>query len=333
LWCFFAKFANLKIQDMLWSKGRIVLLAVALFFLGALALAPGRFEYKLKFKDKNATEPTHIPENLDFAGEHVPVEYFDIKESLDREMQINSFWQSQTILIIKKANRYFPEIEKILKEEDIPEDFKYLAVAESNLTNSVSPSNAAGFWQFLKKTAVEYDLEVNNHVDERYNLEKSTRAASRFFKDSYKLYGSWTLAAASYNIGRSRLSKQLEIQKTKNYYDLILNEETARYIFRILAIKIILSNPGTYGFIIQSNELYKPFQYKTLTVDTSITDMAYFASKFNTNYKLLKIFNPWLRDCTLINKRKTIYTIRIPLEGYRESLNTDSVVHSGKGQQ
>jgi hypothetical protein len=261
-----------------------------------------------------------IPNKLDFAGERVPLEYFDVKECIDRELQINTYWQSQTIFYLKRANRYFPEIDSILKSEHVPSDFKYLALAESGLTNIVSPANAVGFWQFKKDTGKECGLEINNEVDERYNLEKSTRAACKFFKQSFKLYKNWTLAAVSYNMGRQALLKTLEIEKEFNYYDLALNEETSRYIYRILAIKIIIENPKLYGFHVTKSDLYPPLDYVIFKTDSIIPDMATFAKQHNTNYKMLKLFNPWLRDDKLSNPGKKIYTFRIPREGYRESL-------------
>ena len=202
-----------------------------------------------------------FPDSVSFAGERVPLEYFDVKEALDRELHVNTYWQSQTIFMIKRANRYFPEIEAILKEEGVPDDFKYMAMAESGLTNSVSPSNAAGFWQFLKKTSEENGLQVNSEIDERFNIEKSTHAACKFLKNAYAKYGNWTMAAASYNMGKQGLSKQEDFQKEDNYYNLALNEETSRYIFRILAFKLVIKNPELYGFhltkkIIPTSEIY-----------------------------------------------------------------------------
>jgi len=262
--------------------------------------------------------PVNIPETIFFAGEKVPVDNFDIYESLDREMLINTYWQSQTLLFIKRANRYFPVIEPILKKEGVPDDFKYLAVAESGLMNVVSPSNAAGFWQFLKGTAQDYKLEVNSEVDERYNLEKSTAAAAQFLKKSYERYGCWTMAAASYNVGRKNLSKQIARQKSDDYYNLILGEETARYVYRLIAIKLILESPEKYGFYVSETEKYQPIPHKTVTVDTAITSIPDFAHKIGVNYKVLKLLNPWLRDDKLTNKNHKTYQIKIASDKFRE---------------
>jgi membrane-bound lytic murein transglycosylase D len=306
------------------SKGKILLLGIGLFLvIVVFVLSSYKFDHASKFGERYSIYSLAMPEKLDFAGEEVPMNYFDVRESLDRELHVNTYWQSQTIFLIKRANRYFPEIEKILKEEGVPLDFKYLAVAESGLTNSISPLNAVGFWQFMKKTGKEYGLIINDDVDERYNLEASTRAACKFLKESYAKFGNWTLAAASYNMGRPALSRTLDIERENNYYNLYMNDETARYIFRILAIKVIIEAPETYGFHINKYDLYPPLKYSLLKVDSSIPDLAIFAKKNNTNYKMLKIFNPWLRDSALTIKNKTFYTLKIPSEGFRESLYTE----------
>lgn len=266
-----------------------------------------------------------IPAELEFAGEPVPMEYFDVWESFDREILVNTYWQSQTLLFIKRANRYFPAIEPILEEYGIPDDFKYLALAESGLTNAVSPADAVGYWQFLRGTARDYGLEVNQEVDERYHLEKSTVAACRFILESYTKYGTWTMAAASYNAGRRGIDNQIAIQKETGYYDLLLNEETQRYLFRILAIKAILEDPSAYGFHFMETDLYPPVNYFVIQVDSTVSDFAGFAAEFNTNYKILKYLNPWLRRPYLTNRSGKTYDIRLPAvnarirEGYFSS--------------
>ncbi len=259
-----------------------------------------------------------IPDQADFAGERAPLENFDVKEALDRELLVNTYWHSHTLLLIKRANRYFPVIERILSENGIPEDFKYLPVAESDLMNLVSPADAVGYWQFKKGTGQDYGLEINGEVDERYHLEKSTRAACAFLKRSYELYGSWTMAAASYNAGRAGLNRQVERQGTRNYYDLLLTEETGRYVYRLLALKLIMSDPESYGFRFEPEELYPSIPTYQVTVDGTVKDFAEFARRYSVNYKVLKLFNPWLRDNKLTNSGNRTYYISIPEKGFRE---------------
>ena len=258
-----------------------------------------------------------IPEKMDFAGEKVPLNNPDIRERMDRELLVNTYWQSNGLLLIKRANKYFPIIEPLLKEYGIPDDFKYLAVAESGLQNNNSPAGAAGFWHFMKTTGKEYGLEINSYVDERYHIEISTRVAAEYLINAKKRFGSWTLAAASYNAGVSGISRQQERQLIYNsYYDLLLNDETSRYLFRILALKEILSNPYKYGFNYRESDLYKPISTYKVKVDTAVTNFAVFAKNFNINYKILKIHNPWLRDNFLKNTSGKEYFIEIPEEGY-----------------
>lgn len=264
---------------------------------------------------KYSVYPVHHPAELEFAGEKVPLGYFDVMEDLDRELLINVYWQSHTMLLIKRANRYFPVIESVLKKHRIPADLKYIAVAESDLSNLVSPRQAVGFWQFLEGTAKDYSLEVNSEVDERYHIEKSTEAACIFLKESYQRYGSWTMAAASYNMGRKGLDEQIGRQKTDYYYDLLLNEETGRYLYRLLAMKLILSNPEEYGFYAEEKDLYPAIPIYEVTIDGPVEDFADFATRYGINYKVLKIFNPWLRDKQLMNPKKQTYYIQIPKGG------------------
>lgn len=258
-----------------------------------------------------------LPDEFIFAGERMPLENFDTRESLEREILISAYRHSSTILIIKRANRYFPMIEKILKENNIPEDFKYLAAAESDYSNMVSPVGATGFWQIMPETGREQGMEINTVVDERYHIEKSTKFACDFFRKSFEKYGSWTLAAASYNGGRGRMDEQIGIQKQNNYYDLLLAEETARYIFRAAAYKLLISDPAAYGFDLEKEDLYPELKYYEVKVDTAVSDFSDFASHFGTNYKMLKFLNPWLRKPYLTPKANKTYLIKIPAEGMR----------------
>jgi len=265
-----------------------------------------------------------LPANITFAGEKMPLDNFDTKESLQRELLISAYRHSSTMLIIMRAHRYLPMIEKILKKNNIPEDFKYLVAAESDYSNVVSPAGATGFWQIMPETGRENGMEINTVVDERYDVEKSTQFACDFFKKSYEKYGNWTLAAASYNGGRGAVDDQIEIQHQKNYYDLLLSEETARYIFRAVAYKLIITDPDKYGFRLTEKDLFRELKYREVKVDTVVTDFTAFAQKFGTNYKILKLLNPWLRKPYLTPKTNKEYLIKIPSEGMRNIENTEA---------
>lgn len=237
-----------------------------------------------------------LPKTMNLAGELVPLNRPDIRERMDRELLVNTYWQSNGILLIKRAHKFFPIIEPLLEKYGLPDDFKYLCVAESALINIPSSKGAAGYWHFLPETGREYGLEVNRNVDERYNLELSTKVAAEYLKSAKNKFGSWTLAAASYNAGRGRISQRLAQQQVSDYYDLLLNQETSRYIFRILALKEIMSNPAKYGFVFDKEDLYKPVKTYPVRVDTAIVNIASFAKKFDVTYKDLKLVNPWLRE-------------------------------------
>jgi len=258
----------------------------------------------------------YFPTAIDFAGEKAPLQIADVRERLDRELLVNANLHSSTILIIKRANRAFPIIEPILKQYGVPDDFKYLAVIESALTNAVSPSGAKGVWQFMPETAKEKGMEVNESVDERYHLQKATEAACKYLVAAKQKFGNWTLAAASYNGGMNGVNTKIVEQQVTDYYDLLLTDETSRYVFRILALKEIMKHPDLYGFEVDKNEMYDYIPSKTIEVDSSITDLAVFAKKQGINYKILKIHNPWLRDKKLSNPTKKKYLIEIPTSGY-----------------
>lgn len=264
-----------------------------------------------------------------FADERVPLENPDIWERFDKELLKNTYWQSNSLLLHKRAHKYFPIIEPILEEYQVPNDLKYLALIESGLENVVSPAGATGFWQIMKATGLEYGLEINNEVDERYHLEKSTRLACEFFLDAKKKFGNWTLSAAAYNMGRTGLQKQINRQKAYSYYDLLLNQETSRYVFRILAVKEIIENPKQYGFQLREKDLYQYVPSYKVQLDTAVEHWADFASHHEINYKLLKIHNPWLRQNYLKNSKQKKYEIQIPRKGYyhiqAKKASTDSL--------
>ncbi|MFB6317914.1 lytic transglycosylase domain-containing protein [Saccharicrinis sp. FJH54] len=258
-----------------------------------------------------------IPDQMTFAGEQVPVERIDVRERLDRELLSNSYFHSNTLLLIKRANRYFPMLDTILRSEGVPADFKYLALIESSLDpRAISPMGAVGIWQFLKSTGKDYGLEVDNEIDERYHIEKSTRAACEYFKKAYEKYGSWTLVAASYNIGQRRISEELSRQKVDNYYDLLLVDETSRYVFRILAIKEIFKDPVAYGFNLKREDLYPVVKMRKVVLNSSVSDFGLFAREHDISYGILKEFNPWLRDSFLTNSHNRTYVIDIPVKSY-----------------
>ncbi len=262
--------------------------------------------------------PPPMPDELWFAGEAVPIHNYDVRESLDRELIVNSYFHSQTIRFFKLAPRYFSVIEPILEKYNIPDDFKYLAIAESGFNpRAVSPAGAIGLWQIMQGTARDYGLEVSQEIDERYHVEKSTEAACKYLLESYERYGNWTTVAASYNVGRAGIDRQRNIQNEDHYYNLLLNEETARYVFRILAIKTIMENPLSYGFNISESDLYPVIPYRIVEVNGPVENFADFASEHNINYKILKDFNPWLRQPNLLNPNRKTYEIRIPEGDYR----------------
>lgn len=256
--------------------------------------------------------PVRLPDGLHFCGEVLPINDWDVRERMERELTINVYYHSNTIQCLKLAGRYFPEIEKILKAQGVPDDFKYLAVAESGLRNVTSPARAEGFWQFLPETAVRYGLEVNDAIDMRYDITQSTIAACKYLKESKEKFGSWSMAAASYNMGQAGLQNQVIFQKTNNYWDLYLNTETSRYLFRIVALKEIYENPVKYGYLFEEKDLYYEVPYSIVQVDSSITDLVSFAQMFGHSYKSLKLLNPWIQGRTLPNKYRKTYEIKIP---------------------
>ena len=252
-----------------------------------------------------------LPSYMDFAGEVTPLNDSEVYERIDREIHVNTYWQSNALLLFKRANKYFPIIEPILASNGIPDDFKYLAVIESGLQNVTSPAGAKGFWQIMKTTGKEFGLEINTNVDERYHLEKATQAACQYLLKSKERFGSWTLAASAYNAGNKKISDRLAQQETDNYYDLLLNLETARYVPRILAVKEILSNPEKYGFSFDPEDLYQPIATYEVRVDSPIANITKFAKDNNMTYKEFKNLNPWLREQHLNNKSKKEYFMKV----------------------
>jgi membrane-bound lytic murein transglycosylase D len=255
----------------------------------------------------------NLPEKLDFAGDTVPMKIQDVRERLDKELHINSYLHGSTIFLMKRAQRWLPQIDSILKQENIPSDFKYLPLIESALINDVSPKDAVGFWQIIKSAGQENGLEITDEVDERYDPLKSTKAACRYLNTAYRKFGNWTMVAASYNRGMAGMQRSIENQKVNSYYDLYLNDETSRYVFRILAIKEIINNPRKYGFDIKPQYLYQKEKLRYVEVNESIKSLVDFALAQGINYKLLKRHNPWLREESLKVKKGKSYKIAIPV--------------------
>ena len=300
-----------------WPVFSLTLIAVACSFFS--------FDKGLPEKEMDAKYKEHIEENykvfslatpddITFAGQEVPLETFGVREKLDRELLVNTYWHSNSFLLFKRANRWFPVIEPILAENGIPDDFKYLAVIESGLTNAVSPAGARGFWQFMKATGESYGLEISSQVDERYHLVKATHAACAYLNESYEKYGDWALVAASYNMGMGGVNRELKKQQVDQYWDLLLNQETGRYVYRIMAIKEILNNGSDYGFVVRPKDLYEPYKTEVVVVDSTINDLAVFANENGANYNILKTLNPWLKKNSLSNKSAKEYEILFPAD-------------------
>src|SRR5690554_7114016 len=304
-------------MKMIGKIGLVVgVIAVSAFSIQAVQEAPSNEVMERKLVNDYNVYALPIPESLEFAGEPVPLDNPDIRERFDRELLVNVYWQSNGLLLFKRANRYFPVIEPLLKKYGIPDDFKYLAVAESALTYQSSPAGASGIWHFMRATGREYGLEINSYVDERYNLEKTTQVAAEYLKKSKNRFGSWTMAAASYNAGVAGMARQIDRQNQTDYYDLLLNSETSRYVFRIIALKEILSHPEKYGFNYTEEDLYQPIPTYKVKVDYAVDDWATWVQPYGINYKILKIHNPWLRDTYLKNASGKEYFIDIPEKGY-----------------
>ena len=299
------------------------------FFISSTYTSNSDTVHQQGFNSKYNVYSVLKPDNLKFANENIPQSTFDVWERLDKELLKNIYWQSNTLLYFKRANKYFPIIEEILAKNNIPSDFKYLALIESGFEYKVSPSGAAGFWQIMKGTAREYGLEVNYAIDERYHLKKSTEAACKYLQKAYDKFGSWTMAAASYNMGINGVQRQVKKQNTNNYFNLYLNDETSRYVFRIIVIKEIMENPRKYGFVFRQNDLYSYPSVKQIRVDSTINNLYSFAQENDINYKILKRFNPWLRTSKLPDESRRVYYIDIP-EKSEELIFNDLVVEANK---
>lgn len=319
----------MKIQSKLSKFQRVYFFVLGFLFCSSLFYVVFTYSFTTNDEENKSKENTDeiteaektlapyfpvpkVPDELFFAGEKVPLDNFEIFERVDRELVVNMYWHSATLLMFKRANRWFPVIEPILKSNGIPDDFKYVALIESGLMNVISPAGATGYWQFMESAAKEFGLEVNKEVDERYNVELSTAAACRYIKRAYSIFGNWTLTAASYNMGMAGIQRHLSNQKVNNYYNLHLNEETSRYIARVLAVKEVFSDPERFGFHFTEEDLYKPLEWREIVVNDGIDDLIQFSIDNGSNYRMLKYFNPWLRDTKLTNKSKKTYSVKLP---------------------
>lgn len=299
-------------QKLMWGVN-VVLLALAGFLMLTASQSDQNDAPRYLDNLPQIVKPVDLDQNFVFAGEKVPTENFDVRERLDRELTVNTYWHSSTILAIKHMRRYFPVMERILREEGLPTDLKYVAVAESSLRNAVSPAGARGLWQFMTGTAGDYGLEVNDEVDERYHLEKSTRAAAQYLRRLYERFGSWSLAAAAYNAGGGRINSYLNEQRAESYFDLNLGEETGRYYFRLVALKYIMEDPRAFGFFLDDEDYYPALDdYRTVEVSGSVDNWGDFAKEHGTTYRLLKVYNPWLLESSLSNRSGKTYELRVP---------------------
>lgn len=304
-------------KQKLWRINIFLLALASVFIFVASKMSNGeqqnQYEWQPTENVPQIVKGMDLDKSFEFCGESLPMDNFDVRERLDRELTVNTYWHSSTILSIKSTMRFFPTMERILKEEGVPTDLKYIAVAESALRNAVSPAGAKGIWQFMKGTGNEYGLEINDEVDERYHLEKSTRAAAKYLKSLRNRFGSWANAAAAYNMGGGNMNKHLREQQAESYFDLNLNEETSRYYFRLVAIKNILENPRAFGFYLDKEDYYKALDdYRVVEVDSSVENWGAFAAEQGISYRILKVYNPWLIDSKLTNRSGKTYEIRVP---------------------
>ena len=304
-------------KQKLWRINIFLLALASVFIFVASKMSNGeqqnQYEWQPTENVPQIVKGMDLDKNFEFCGESLPMDNFDVRERLDRELTVNTYWHSSTILSIKSTMRFFPTMERILKEEGVPTDLKYIAVAESALRNAVSPAGAKGIWQFMKGTGNEYGLEINSEIDERYHLEKSTRAAAKYLKSLRNRFGSWANAAAAYNMGGGNMNKHLREQQAESYFDLNLNEETSRYYFRLVAIKNILENPRAFGFYLDKEDYYKALDdYRVVEVDSSVENWGAFAAEQGISYRILKVYNPWLIDSKLTNRSGKTYEIRVP---------------------
>ena len=303
--------------------GLMLMVLMARLFMFSVASEETDLDHQRDFNANYKIFSLTLPEQITLCDEPVPLGELDVRERLDRELLVNTYWQSNSILAYKRSARWFPVISGILAREGLPDDLKYIPLVESGLTNVVSPAGATGQWQFMKETAQHFGLEVNGEVDERYNVIRSTEAACRYLKEQYDRFGSWSMAIAAYNLGPAGLDKQVERQKQRDYFHLLLPEETSRYVFRILAMKEITNDPERYGFHIRAKDLYAPYRVRSMEITGRIDDLADLAIRQGTDYKTLKLLNPWLRDTKLSNAQGRTYQLLLPAGDFNDATGID----------
>ena len=287
------------------------ILGIALVYVGLRSAQSNEAQHPIEVRP-STVKPFVLPEQLDFAGESLALNMMEVKEKLDREILVNTYWQSNNLLMLKRSSKYFPIIEPILSRNSIPNDFKYLALIESGLQNVVSPAGAAGYWQIMKSTGRENGLEINNEIDERYHIEKSTQVACDYLNEAYERFGNWTLAAASYNMGVAGTARRLSEQGVKSYYDLLLNSETARYVYRIAAVKHIHENLEEFGYVYHQDQGYSFPEMDTISVNTTVPDWISWAKTQGITYNTLRNYNPWIQSQQLSNSTNKAYHIWVP---------------------
>jgi hypothetical protein len=289
----------------------IGVLGIALVYVGLRSAQSNEAQHPIEVRP-STVKPFVLPEQLDFAGESLALNMMEVKEKLDREILVNTYWQSNNLLMLKRSSKYFPIIEPILSRNSIPNDFKYLALIESGLQNVVSPAGAAGYWQIMKSTGRENGLEINNEIDERYHIEKSTQVACDYLNEAYERFGNWTLAAASYNMGVAGTARRLSEQGVKSYYDLLLNSETARYVYRIAAVKHIHENLEEFGYVYHQDQGYSFPEMDTISVHSEVPDWISWAKTQGITYNTLRNYNPWIQSQQLSNSTNKAYHIWVP---------------------
>jgi hypothetical protein len=289
----------------------IGVLGIALVYVGLRSAQSNEAQHPIEVRP-STVKPFVLPEQLDFAGESLALNMMEVKEKLDREILVNTYWQSNNLLMLKRSSKYFPIIEPILSRNSIPNDFKYLALIESGLQNVVSPAGAAGYWQIMKSTGRENGLEINNEIDERYHIEKSTQVACDYLNEAYERFGNWTLAAASYNMGMAGTARRLSEQGVKSYYDLLLNSETARYVYRIAAVKHIHENLEEFGYVYHQDQGYSFPEMDTISVHSEVPDWISWAKTQGITYNTLRNYNPWIQSQQLSNSTNKAYHIWVP---------------------